>query len=75
MEKLNLNPPLSINKISVWRIDETDGFKFILKEGSWLAIRPASTDRIIRIYAESKDKKLPEVLIKEAKKIVEDILK
>ena len=75
MEKLDINPPLSISNVSVWRIDQTDGFKFILKKGSWLAVRPSGTDNIIRIYAESKDKKLPDLLIKETKKIISQILK
>ncbi len=74
MERLDIKPPLSLNKISVWRIDSTDGFKFILKNGSWLAIRPSSTERIIRLYAESQDEKLPAVLIKEGKKIIESMI-
>ncbi len=73
MEKLNLNPPLSLNKTSVWRIDQTDGFKFILKGGSWLALRPSGTEHLIRIYAEAKDPKAPSKLIEEAKKIIEDL--
>lgn len=74
MERLDIKPPLSINKTSVWRIDSTDGFKFILKGGSWLAIRSSSTERLIRIYAEAPDEKLPAVLIKEGKKIIEGIV-
>jgi phosphomannomutase len=74
MERLDIKPPLSINKTSVWRIDSTDGFKFILKGGSWLAIRPSSTERLIRIYAEAQDEKLPAVLIKEGKKIIDSIV-
>jgi hypothetical protein len=74
MERLDIKPPLSINKTSVWRIDATDGFKFILKGGSWLAIRPSSTERLIRIYAEAPDEKLPAILIKEGKKIIEGIV-
>jgi phosphomannomutase len=58
----------------VWRIDSTDGFKFILKGGSWLAIRPSGTERLIRMYAESMDEKLPAVLIKEGKKIIDSIV-
>ena len=73
MEFLDLQPPLSINKTSVWRIDSTDGFKFILKSGSWIAVRPSSTERLIRIYAEAKDEKEPAVLVKEAKKIIDSI--
>lgn len=74
MERLDIKPPLSINKMSVWRIDSTDGFKFILKGGSWLAIRPSGTERLIRIYAESQDEKLPAILINEAKKIIDSIV-
>ena len=74
MERLDIRPPLSINKISVWRIDATDGLKFMLRGGSWIAIRPSSTERLIRIYAESQDEKQPEVLVKEAKKIIDSIV-
>ena len=74
MERLDIRPPLSINKTSVWRIDSTDRFKFILKGGSWLAIRPSSTERLIRLYAESMDEKMPAALIKEGKKIIESLL-
>ncbi|MBR4591719.1 MAG: hypothetical protein IKO35_00735, partial [Elusimicrobiaceae bacterium] len=70
MERLDIRPPLSICKTSVWRIDSTDGFKFILKGGSWLAIRPSSTEQLIRMYAESQDEKVPAALIKEGKKII-----
>ena len=74
MERLDIRPPLSINKTSVWRIDSTDGFKFILKGGSWLAIRPSGTERLIRLYAEALDEKSPAALIKEGKKIIESIV-
>ncbi len=74
MERLDIKPPLSINKTSVWRIDSTDGFKFILKGGSWLAIRPSSTERLIRLYAESADEKVPAALIKEGKKIIDSLV-
>lgn len=73
MERLDINPPLSLCKTSVWRIDQTDGFKFILKDGSWLAVRASGTERIIRIYAESKEEKKPAALIAEAKKIIDSI--
>ena len=74
MERLDIRPPLSINKTSVWRIDSTDGFKFLLKGGSWLAIRPSSTERLIRMYAESQNEKVPAALIKEGKKIIDSIM-
>ncbi len=73
MEKLDIKPPLVLNKTSVWRIDQTDGFKFILKDGSWLALRPSGTERLIRLYAEAKDEKTPALLVNEAKKLLENI--
>ncbi len=73
MEKLNLNPPLTLNKTSVWRIDQTDGFKFILRDGSWLALRPSGTEHLIRIYAEAKDPQTPGKLIAEAQKLIESL--
>jgi phosphomannomutase len=73
MEKLNLNPPLSINKTSVWRIDQTDGFKFILRNGNWLALRPSGTEHLIRIYAEAKEPSAPARLIAEAQKLIESL--
>jgi phosphomannomutase len=73
MERLNLRPPLSINKTSVWRIDQTDGFKFILRDGSWLALRPSGTEHLIRIYAEAKDPQTPAKLITEAQKLIESL--
>jgi len=72
LESLDLKAPLTINKTSVWRIDATDGFKFILKDGSWLAVRASGTERLIRLYAESRDAKTPARLIEEGKKIVDD---
>lgn len=74
MERLDIKPPLSLNKTSVWRIDSMDGFKFILKGGNWLAIRPSSTERLIRMYAEASDEKTPALLIKEGKKIIDSIV-
>ena len=73
MEKLNLNPPLTVNKTSVWRIDQADGFKFILRNGDWLALRPSGTEHLIRIYAEAKDPKTADKLIAEAQKLIESL--
>lgn len=69
IEKLKNNPPLSISGMSVWRIDNTDGFKFIMKDGSWLGLRPSGTDAapVMRIYTEAFNEKSAEML-KEAGK-------
>ncbi|MGC8728340.1 MAG: phosphoglucomutase/phosphomannomutase family protein [Elusimicrobiales bacterium] len=70
VERLKNNPPLKIGNNAVWRIDHTDGFKFILKNGAWLGLRPSGTEPVVRIYAEANEQSLLNKLIEEGKNIV-----
>ncbi len=70
IERLRLNPPLNLAGASVWRIDHTDGFKFIMKDGSWLGLRPAGTaDPLIRLYAEARTPQKMAALCEAGRKI------
>jgi len=69
IDKLSTNPPLNIASSPVWRIDNTDGFKFIMKDGSWLGLRASGTEPVFRIYVEAKDLKKMEQLLEAGKKI------
>lgn len=53
VERLANRPPLSLAGASVWRIDHTDGYKFIMKDGSWLGLRPSVPEHSAWIYAEA----------------------
>ncbi len=64
MESLRSKPPLEIAGAAVWRIDETDGFKFILKDGSWLGLRVSGTGAYFRLYAEAQDPHRLEALVR-----------
>lgn len=71
VERLRLNPPLNLAGTPVWRIDQTDGFKFIMKDGSWLGLRPAGlTDPTVRLYAEASDNRKISALCDAGRKIV-----
>ena len=70
LEKLKANPPLALAGGPVWRIDNTDGFKFILKDGSWLGLRPSGTEPLVRVYAEAPTKIKMETLLEAGKKII-----
>ena len=50
-----------------------DGFKYILKDGSWIMIRPSGTEAVIRIYAESDTSEKLDTLHNFGKKIIESI--
>lgn len=71
IERLKLNPPLNLGGNPVWRIDQTDGFKFILKDGSWLGLRPTGiAESTVRLYAEASDQKKIASLCEAGRKIV-----
>ncbi|NLO90682.1 MAG: phosphoglucomutase/phosphomannomutase family protein, partial [Elusimicrobia bacterium] len=69
-ERLSVKPPLDLAGFSVWRIDQTDGFKFILKDGSWLGLRHSGVERLVRLYAEATDAKKLKALVEKGKKII-----
>ncbi|MHB2026930.1 MAG: phosphoglucomutase/phosphomannomutase family protein [Elusimicrobiota bacterium] len=70
-EKLRLSPPLDLAGGSVWRIDESDGFKFILRDGSWLGLRPSGTEPSFRVYAEAATPKALSGLLNAGQKLLE----
>ncbi len=39
----------------VAEIDNTDGYKYILQDGTWLAIRLSGTEPVARLYLEARD--------------------
>lgn len=50
-----------------------DGFKYVLKDGSWIMIRPSGTEAVIRIYAESDTNEKLDILHNFGKKILESV--
>jgi phosphomannomutase len=69
-ERLRVKPPLDLAGGSVWRIDESDGFKFILRDGSWLGLRPSGTEPAFRVYAEAPTPKKLDALVQAGKKLL-----
>jgi len=53
LAKLKAHAPKQIAGIDVVQTITTDGFKFMLKDGSWLLVRFSGTEPLIRYYAEA----------------------
>jgi phosphomannomutase len=70
IERLTHRPPLNLAGASVWRIDHTDGFKFIMKDGSWLGLRPSTAEYSVGIYAEASTKARMDTLVAAGGKII-----
>jgi len=51
--KLRDDPPKAFGAFEVSNINTTDGFKFLLKGGSWLMIRLSGTEPLVRCYTEA----------------------
>lgn len=67
--ELSLHPPTVIGDFHVKRIVETDGFKFLLKDNSWVGVRFSGTEPVLRIYVETDEPKKLEKLTQLSKKI------
>lgn len=52
--------PKVIAGVRVDCIDETEGKKIVLEDGSWILIRPSGTEPLIRVYIEAADEKRQE---------------
>ncbi|MBI3193238.1 MAG: phosphoglucomutase/phosphomannomutase family protein, partial [Ignavibacteriae bacterium] len=48
----------------------TDGFKYILKDGSWLLIRFSGTEPLVRIYSEAGSKELVKRILEDGRTLV-----
>ena len=53
MKRLKDSKPANIAGTAVREIDTRDGFRFLLKDDSWMLIRFSGTEPIMRIYSES----------------------
>ena len=43
----------AFGKYTIESIEDTDGFKFRLTDGSWVMIRPSGTEPVLRVYSEA----------------------
>ena len=57
LSALKKKPFRKILEKSVVTIKSFDGFKFILRDGSWLMLRPSGTEPKLRIYSEARNDK------------------
>jgi len=55
LETLEKNEPHEVAGVPVQRVRSDDGFKFYLRDGSWVLLRASGTEPLIRIYSEAAD--------------------
>jgi phosphomannomutase len=47
----------SFGEYKIVDVEDVDGYKFRLDNGSWVMIRPSGTEPVLRVYSESTDSK------------------
>ncbi|MBS1254017.1 MAG: Phosphoglucosamine mutase [Anaerolineales bacterium] len=55
VERLTAGAPAELAGRPVDYVNNADGVKYVLVDGSWLLIRPSGTEPVLRIYAEAPD--------------------
>jgi len=70
-DRLRAKPPLELAGASVWRVDQSDGFKFILRDGAWLGLRSSGTEAVFRMYAEAHTPKRLQEMLDAGKKMIQ----
>ena len=63
--------PASIGGINVTSVNDVDGVKYVLADESWLLIRPSGTEPVLRVYAEAREPKMVEVLLKHGRSVAQ----
>lgn len=69
LEQLHAGGITEIAGFDVARHNFSDGFKYILGDGSWLLIRPSGTEPVLRLYSEAGDPEKVAQLLQAAKGI------
>ncbi|MQY59348.1 MAG: phosphoglucomutase/phosphomannomutase family protein [Clostridia bacterium] len=65
IKKLSSSAPSSLGGVPFREIKTIDGIKFIMKDDSWLLIRPSGTEPKVRVYAEATNEVRLNRIIKE----------
>ncbi len=60
--------PSEIGGKKIEQINRIDGVKFIFADQSWMLLRPSGTEPMVRIYAETENKKDLEVLLEQGRR-------
>lgn len=55
IRRVSEHRPTEMDMMRVLETNTTDGYKFILEDGSWLLIRFSGTEPVMRIYTETTD--------------------
>ncbi len=66
--------PETVEGQSVAEVVTLDGFKLLLRDGSWLLVRPSGTEPKLRVYAEAETDDRVDALLAAGRDLVEPLV-
>ncbi|MEF8843270.1 MAG: phosphoglucomutase/phosphomannomutase family protein [Haloarculaceae archaeon] len=66
--------PDAVSGVDVDRVNDVDGFKILLADGSWLLVRPSGTEPKMRVYAEAGSEERVGELLEAGRELVEPLV-
>jgi phosphomannomutase len=66
--------PDEVAGVPVERVNEVDGFKALLADGSWLLMRPSGTEPKLRVYAEAESRERVDDLLAAGRELIEPLV-
>ncbi len=74
LEDLAANLPDAVAGERIERVNDADGYKVLLADGSWLLVRPSGTEPKLRIYAEAESEARVRDLLDSGRDLVEPLV-
>ena len=71
VKQLMNNVPVELGNMRVMGVNNSDGVKYHLADGSWLLLRPSGTEPVLRIYAEATHPALVQELLDAGERLAE----
>ena len=70
LDALAANTPRVVAGVPVDRVRDDDGYKFFLRDGSWVLLRASGTEALIRVYSEAASPEDVEARLRALEEIV-----
>jgi phosphomannomutase len=74
LDELEERLPDAVAGVDVERVNDADGFKILLADGTWLLVRPSGTEPKMRVYAEADSPERVESLLDAGRDLVEPLI-
>lgn len=71
VDSLRREPPSAIGGVPVVGVNDIDGLKLVLADGSWMLWRPSGTEPLIRVYVEAASEELLDERLEQAEELLE----